>query len=313
MATAFVLSGGGSLGAVQVGMLQALAERGVQPDLLVGTSVGALNAAYVAGHGTSSTALRALQTIWAGLRRRDVFPIQPARLGAAAIGRAPSLCTNEGLRRLIGRHVTFDRLEDAAIPLAIIATDVRSGEEIVLSDGHATTAVLASSAIPSIFPSVRIADRDLIDGGIADNAAVTQAVALGADVVYILPTGYACALEHPPTTPLASALQALTLLVEQRLILEVTQLADDHNIRVLPPLCPLSVSSADFRHGALLADRARDATGRWLDDDGPRLPHPERFLSLHGHELTGQPPQPCHDPTSAKRERTIDPTRSLHP
>jgi NTE family protein len=74
MATAFVLSGGGSLGAVQVGMLQALAERGVQPDLLVGTSVGALNAAYVAGHGTSPTALRALQTIWAGR------PVDPARL-----------------------------------------------------------------------------------------------------------------------------------------------------------------------------------------------------------------------------------------
>ena len=96
MVTAFVLSGGGSLGAVQVGMLQALTARGVEPDLLIGTSAGALNAAYVAGHGTSESALDGLEAIWVGLRRRDVFPLQPARLGAAALGWAPSLCHERG-------------------------------------------------------------------------------------------------------------------------------------------------------------------------------------------------------------------------
>jgi NTE family protein len=120
---------------------------------------------------------------------------------------------------------------------------------------------------------------------------VTQAVARGADVVYVLPTGYACALEEAPTSPLASALQALSLLIEQRLILEVSHLAEHHDIRVLPPLCPLSVSSTDFSQGALLVDQARSSTGRWLDDDGPRLPHPERFLSLHGHKITLNPCQ----------------------
>jgi NTE family protein len=194
VATAFVLSGGGSLGAVQVGMLQALTDRGIEPDMIVGTSVGALNGAYVAAHGTSPDSLERLQRIWGGLRRGDVFPLQAARLAAAAIGRAPSLCANDALRRLIADHVALDRLEDAAIRLLIVATDVRTGEEIGLSAGDTADAVLASAAIPSIFPSVRIGDRDLIDGGIADNAAVTQAVALGADIVYVLPTGYACAL-----------------------------------------------------------------------------------------------------------------------
>ena len=98
-------------------------------------------------------------------------------------------------------------------------------------------------------------------------------------------------LEQPPATPLASALQALTLLIEQRLILEVAHFAEHVDIRVLPPLCPLSVSSADFRHGALLVERARTATGRWLDEGGPRLAHPERFLSLHRHN-------PATDPVS---------------
>ena len=291
MTTAFVLSGGGSLGAVQVGMLQALAARGVRPDLLIGTSAGALNAGYVAGHGTSPAALDDLAAVWADLRRRDVFPLQPARLGAAALGRAPSLCPNDSLHRLIDRHIRFDRLEDAAIALHVVTTDVRSGEEVVLSTGDPVEAILASAAIPAVFPSVRIGDRDLIDGGVADNAAISQAVALGADVVYVLPTGYACALEDAPSSPLSSALQALTLLIEQRLVLEVAHFAERTDIRVLPPLCPLSVGSTDFRHGALLVERARIATARWLDEGGPRLAHPERFLSLHRHTTDRDP---CH-------------------
>src|SRR5687768_7142297 len=184
MVTAFVLSGGGSLGAVQVGMLQALAARGVEPDLLIGTSAGALNAGYVAGHGTSTTALDDLAGVWARLRRRDVFPLVPSRLGAAAVGRAPSLCSNGALRRLIEEHLTFEQLEDAAIPVRVVTTDVRSGEEVVLSTGDAVDAILASAAIPAVFPAVRLDDRDLIDGGVADNAAISQAVALGAGTIY---------------------------------------------------------------------------------------------------------------------------------
>jgi NTE family protein len=283
MTTAFVLSGGGSLGAVQVGMLQALAARGARPDFLVGTSVGAVNAAYIAGHGTGQASLEKLESIWTQLRRRQVFPLQPARLGAAAMGLAPSLCPPDGLRRLLGLHMGFDDLRDATIPVHVVATDVRSGREVLLSDGDAVGAVLASSAIPGVFPSVRRGEDDLVDGGIADNTAVSQAVSLGADVVYVLPTGYACALEHTPTTVLGSALHALTLLIQQRLILEIETAAEHVDVRVLPPLCPLSVASTDFRHGALLIERARSATARWLDRGGDRLPHPERYLSLHRH------------------------------
>src|SRR4029453_12508859 len=184
MTTAFVLSGGGSLGAVQVGMLQALAARGVHPDLLIGTSAGALNAGYVAGHGTTHESLDELANVWGGLRRRDVFPLPPARLPAAAVGGTPSLCSSGPLRHLIAERLTFERLEDATIPLHVVATDVRTGEEGLLSEGDA-------------------------------------GVALGADVLYVLPTGYACALGSAPSTPLSSAMHALTLLIEQRLVLEV--------------------------------------------------------------------------------------------
>ena len=283
MTTAFVLSGGGSLGAVQVGMLQALAARRIEPDLLVGTSAGALNAAFIGSHGMTDASLSELATIWTDLRRGDVFPLHLARLTAATLGLAPSLCPNDGLRRLVDRHLACDRLEDARVPVHVVATDVRSGKEVVLSEGDAVEAVLASAAVPAVLPPVHVAGRDLIDGGVADNSAISHAFGLGADVIYVLPTGYACALERAPRSILGNALQALTLLIEQRLILEVAHYAERADIRVLPPLCPLTVSSADFRHGALLIDRAQIATGRWLDAGRHHLPHPERFLSLHDH------------------------------
>ena len=291
--TAFVLSGGGSLGAVQVGMLQALTERCIAPDLVIGTSVGALNAAYIAGHGVSAESLDGLEGLWTGLRRRDVFPFRALRLGAAALGRAPSLCHDGALRDLIHTHLLFDRLEAASIPVQVVATDVRSGCEIVLTQGDAVDAVMASAAIPAVFPAVRIDGRDLIDGGVADNASISQAIASGAKRIYVLPTGYACALDEPPASPLASALQALTLLIEQRLILEVATYATTADIRVLPPLCPLSVSSADFRSGSILIDRARSTTRRWLDRPEPPPTHPERFLSMHGHHITRPAPTAC--------------------
>jgi NTE family protein len=283
MTIAFVLSGGGSLGAVQVGMLQALAERDVHPDLLIGTSVGAINAAYVAGHGTGTESLESLAEIWRGLRRQSVFPVSPLQQALAVVGARPSLCSNRGLQHLLDTYLTYRNLEDAPIPVHTVATNLLSGEEVLLSGGDAARAVLASTAIPGIFPAVEHAGYTLVDGGISDNAALSQAVALGADEVYVLPAGFACALERPPHTALGSALQALTLLIEQRLVIDVAQFTGPGAIKVLPPLCPVAVSATDFSHSTELIERARVATGNWIDSGGPSLPAPSRFLSLHHH------------------------------
>ncbi len=290
MTTAFVLSGGGSLGAVQVGMLAALDARGFRPDLLVGTSVGALNAAYLGGHGFDADTLDRLAAIWRNLRRTDVFPIDPLRQTLAAAGRRPSLCSPRPLQRLVESNLAIANLEDARIPLHIVTTDVMSGEEVLLSSGDSVSAVLASAAIPAIFPAVEREGRVLMDGGVANNAGVSHAIALGADRVVVLPAGFSCALLTPPTTPLAAAMHALTLLIEQRLIVEVAHLAARADIIVLPPLCPLSVSPVDFRSGDELMSRAQHATAEWLDAGNHLLPHAERFLSLHGHRWA----QPTH-------------------
>ncbi|MGZ4589789.1 MAG: patatin-like phospholipase family protein [Actinomycetes bacterium] len=290
MPTAFVLSGGGSLAAVQVGMLQALDERGIHPDLLVGTSAGAINAAYVAGHGLGPGALADLAALWVGMRRRSLFPLRPMRGLLAALGVRDSLCSPDSLARLLADHLPFSHLEAASVPVHVVATDALTGREVLISEGDATSALLASCAIPGIYPSVRREGRVLYDGALADNSAISQAAALGADRIYVLPSGTACALDRPPGHPLAAAMHALTLLLEQRAILETRAYADTVDLRVMPPLCPLSVPAVDFSQAAALVNRARLSTGRWLDSGSDELPYADRFLSLHGHRRTAASP-----------------------
>jgi NTE family protein len=283
MSTAFVLSGGGSLGAVQVGMLQALGERGIRPDLLLGTSAGAVNAAWVGGRGMSADSLAELAGLWAGLRRHDVFPVRPARVLAGLLGRRPSLCSSDLLRDLVERHVGIEDFAESSVPLHLVGTDLLSGQEVLVSRGSVAAAVLASAAIPGVLPPVAVAGRYVVDGGVAHHTAVSTAVELGATEIYVLPAGYPCALSEPPTAALDVAVHALTLLIEQRLIAEVAAHADAAAIRVLPPLCPLAVSAADFSRGAELVARSRRASEEWLDSGGVDLPDPERFLSMHRH------------------------------
>jgi NTE family protein len=181
MTTAFVLSGGGSLGAVQVGMLQALGERGVAPDLLVGTSAGAINAAFVGGHGMSAEALLELAGLWRSLRRRDVFTLRPLQGVLATAGIRPSLFSAEPLRRLVAANLGYTDLMDSRVEVHLVSTDLLTGQEVLLSSGDAASAVVASAAIPGVFPPVCRESRVLVDGGIAEHAAIRHAIERGAD------------------------------------------------------------------------------------------------------------------------------------
>src|ERR1043166_188561 len=161
--TAFVLSGGASLGALQVGMLEALYERGITPDFLVGTSVGALNAAFVASRPQSPQTAREVGGGWRSLQREDVFPVSMSALVGGVCGRRAHLVPDRELRRLIRRHIEFEDLADAAIPLHLVAFDLMEGRELLLSEGPAVEAIAASASIPGIFPPVAIGERRLID------------------------------------------------------------------------------------------------------------------------------------------------------
>lgn len=279
MTTAFVLSGGVSLGAVQVGMLQALEMRGITPDLLIGTSVGAINAAFVADRA-GMEGLERLGEIWCSLRRSDIFPLRPSTVLRAAT-HADHLVSSAPLRQLITDTLGFQDLEDAPIPLTVVATEVTTGMEVVLTHGSAVDALLASSAIPGVFSPVLVADQMLMDGGVTDHTPVSHAVRAGADVIYVLPTGYACDLAEPPSDALGMALHALTLLTQQRLIREVQDYQDQVDLRVMPTPCPCSVAPTDFTRAAELIDRARESTMGILEQ--PLRGDQTGMLGLHRH------------------------------
>ena len=283
MTTAFVLSGGGSLGAVQVGMLQALSAHGIEPDLLVGTSAGALNAAWVAAHGTSTESLAGLARVWVGLRRSDVFPVDVRTALRGLLGRSAGLFASDRLRDLVTTYAGIDEIEEASIPLHVVAADLVSGESVALHRGSLADGVLASAAIPGIFAPVAVEGRHLVDGGVAQDTGVAHALELGATTVYVLPTGAACALPGPPASALGTALQALTLLIQRRLAHDVATCPPTTTIRALPPLCPLRTSPVDFTHGAELVERARRASDDWIDSGAIDAPRPERFLANHAH------------------------------
>lgn len=202
--TAFVLSGGGARGALQVGALRALLEAGERPDVIVGTSIGAWNGSWIARYPTRD-GVRGLIEVWNGLstsrvllgREPYLYPRQQALAGMltlTAVRRvtqsAPSLYSDTGLRDLITRHMSDTAFEDLRIPLYVVATDLTHGRRAIFARGLVAPAILASSAIPGIFPPVRIRDNDYVDGGAVDNASIETALRLGARRLFVLDVGY---------------------------------------------------------------------------------------------------------------------------
>ena len=280
--TAFVIAGGGSLGAVQVGMLKALAAADIRADLVAGVSVGSINAFCYACDPTPS-GIERLERLWLGIRRADVFP-SPGLRGLWRIARGRDhLIEPTRLARLLDAGLPARSLESTRLPCFIVATDVLSGTAITLTQGPALPALLASTAIPALFPPVRIADRLLNDGGFAYQAPFEAVVAAGATRLYVLPTGYTCARQQPPRSALAHALNALNQLTVSKLIGSIRHYARDLEVYTVPPLCPLEVSPLDFGHTAELIQRAEAQTRDWIAhgtemEDG--LPHQ---LAPHEH------------------------------
>lgn len=288
---AFVLSGGASLGAIQVGMLRALYERSVSPDLIVGTSAGALNGAFIASRPQTIETTDALGEVWHGLRRGQVFPLNPLIGLLGFLGTRDHLVPASGLRGLITRHVQQESLEDMAVPLHVVAVNVMSGEEVRLSAGSTVDAVLASASIPAVLPPVRWNGLELMDGGVANNSPISHAIELGAGEIYVLPTGNACALDQPPRSALGMALHAVTLLTQRRLIDDIERHRGEAKLVVLPPPCPLSIAPIDFGHAEVLIARGYADAAEFLDSGGASRP-PIR-MRMHRHDRQTRPLSPA--------------------
>jgi NTE family protein len=278
---AFVLSGGASLGAIQVGMLRALYERSIKPDLIVATSVGAINGAFIAARPQTVETADELAALWRRVSRGQVFPLNPLSGLLGFLGSRSHLVPDSGLRRLLAKHVERQRLDQLPIPLHVVAVDVVSGEELLLSNGPLVDAVMASAAIPAVLPPVARGDRELMDGGVANNTPISHAIELGAREIYVLPTGHACALEEPPGSALGMALHALSLLTHSRLIADIELHRHDAKLIVMPPPCPLAIAPIDFAHAAELIERAAHDARAFLQDGGADSP-PIR-MRMHRH------------------------------
>jgi NTE family protein len=265
--TAFVLAGGASLGAMQVGMLRGLYERGVAPDLLVGTSAGALNAAFIASRPQTVATAEALAHVWRGLHREDIFPINPRMVISGLANHRDHLVPDTGLRRLAARHLQIERLEDASVPLHLVAFDLLSGREVRLSDGPALDAVLAAAAIPGVLPPVRQGDRLLVDGGVVNNTPISHAIELGAERIYVLATDDPVARTVPltPRGALDAAVHAFTLLAGARLQSDLARYATAAELIVLPALNPERIQPTDFDHASRLIGQAVTAARAVLD------------------------------------------------
>jgi NTE family protein len=279
--TAFVFAGGGSFGAIQVGMLQSLAAHGVTADMVVGSSVGALNGAFYAGDPTLEGVQR-LATIWRGLRRHDVFPLS-WRTVLSFLWHRDFLIPHDGIRKLIDDHIPYRNLQDAKLPVHIVTTDIISGDSVVLSEGSTAEAIVASTAIPGAFAPVHHNDYYLADGAISSNTPIKVAVKMGAKRLIILPTGHACATQAPPVGAVANALHALTLLIARQLVSELESLDPAIEYFVVPPLCPLVGSPYDFSRTADHIDRAIETTDAWLAQHGLQQGRIPDEMRPHSH------------------------------
>ena len=266
MTVAFVLSGGASFGASQAGMLEALFERDIRPDVLIGTSAGAINAAFIASRPATVETARRLQQIWRDLTRGQIFPANPVALGMGFLGLRDHSVPADSLRRLLSRSLEVERLEHAPIELHVVAADVLTGEEVRLSAGPAVDAVLASAAIPGVFPPISWAGRLLMDGGIVNNTPISHAVELGADRIYVLPAIGNEPLETAPRGALAAGFAAMSWALNRRLVEDVTRHAEQADLIVLPSPDHGGVLPTDFSHsGELIYEslvRARAALRR---------------------------------------------------
>jgi NTE family protein len=231
--TAVVLGGGGVLGAVQVGQIAALLDAGVRPDLVVGTSVGAMNGAVLAAFDPTEVAER-LETVWRSPDAAAVFGTGPvarlrelARTGTAAHSPEP-------LRRALAAQVGDRLIEDLPVRFQCCAASIEDAAEVWFDRGPLVEAVLASSAVPGLLPPVQLDDRHYLDGGLVNSIPLGRAVELGARRVFVLQVGRIDTPLRPPRRPWEVAMVAFEITRRHRFARDLAEVPDGVEVHVLP-------------------------------------------------------------------------------
>lgn len=268
MTTAFVLGGGGLLGAHEVGMLRALAEAGVRPDLVVGTSIGALNGALVAAHPAG--AAERLSRMWQGEELRLAFSEKLWGRAVRLVRSGTHLHSLEPLRRVLADVLPGPGFADLELPFHCVAAGIETASARWFSSGPVVPAVMASCAVPGLLPPVEIDGAHYFDGGLVDSIPVGRAVTLGADIIYVLQVGR---IESPlavPRRPWEVGLVAFEIARRHRFHEEMSSLPDDVQVHVLPTggdRLPPGLSQFRYRDRTrvrLSIERAYTASARYL-------------------------------------------------
>lgn len=263
--TAFVLAGGGSRGAVQVGMLAELVDRGIRADRVYGASVGAVNAAAYCGDPTPG-GMERLENVWRNLSGETVFPRGRAHGPWRFLQHRSSVHPNTGLRRILEEGVAFELLEDALIPLEVVATSLTGGQERWITRGPVVDAVLASAAIPAIFPPVEFEGELLVDGGVADNVPISRPLHAGIKRIYVLLCGPLDYRPPVPSRPVEAVLTAFFVAIHARFARELAMVPPDVELTVLTAGGEPGADYRDFTASAQMIDAGRAAVASALDD-----------------------------------------------
>lgn len=230
---AFAFSGGASLGAIQVGMLRALHTAGICPDLLLGTSVGALNAAVLADRGFTA-GLEMLEALWGRVQRSDIFDGTAFDQLLCLLQTGHSLFRHDRLSKLIGEMLHAHTFAELHLPLGVIATEIRNRRRTLFTTGNLRPALLASSAIPGIFPSVQINRRCYVDGCFSANVPLTAALDMGAASLIVFHTGNRRTSSHAPRRLTDRLLSTVAKALHQQALREAPLVAQQIPLVYLP-------------------------------------------------------------------------------
>ena len=264
---AFVLGGGGHNGAAEVGMLRALFEAGITPNVVVGTSVGALNGAAVAADPSLEMVER-LRSAWLGLKDDQIFG-GSIFAGAANLVRSRThLHSNEALRKLITELLPA-RFEDLRLPFHCVAASIERAAEHWFHEGPLADAILASAAVPGVLPPVAVNGEHFVDGGIVNSVPISRAVELGSKEIYVLQVGWIESPLTPPKTPVQVALVAFEIARRHRFARDLATLPKGVTAHVLPTGEPKRPSLAqlnyrDFKAVSQRIERAHKATAHYI-------------------------------------------------
>lgn len=276
---AFVLSGGGNLGALQVGMLKALTERQIVPDVVLGCSVGAMNgAAYALAPGAAG--VRRLEDHWSHSSYR-FMPSSRLPSVVQLIRKGASLHSNDGLRQSLESLLGVDRrFEDLAVPFECVAAEIDGATEEWFADGPLVAPILASAALPAVFPAVTIHGRRYVDGGVVNNVPVSRALELGCRQIYILHVGRHGRPDATVRRPIDAALQAYWVARNSRFARDLAALPDGVEAIILPPGRRPELRYDDFSQTEDLVRQGHERSASFLDERATTVTERTRTAEL---------------------------------